>query len=291
MSQAGVQFVRFDFDWKDIEPSNDTFAFASYDNIVSKLKQQGIKILGILDYDNTWSDPKTGNATEINHFADFAYNTVKHFKNDIKYWQVWNEPNNVNFWTSPNAQNYTKLLKKAYAAVKQGNPNAVVVLGGLMGNGIEAYNFLGIDFAIADFLSDIYSNGGRDYFDVASIHPYNYATDVTSTVSMEAAMDAARTLMNNNGDSAKELWVTELGPLRFPPTAYPFISSRGYSEAEVADWLTLIYTNLSSKCNKLFWYELRDHPTQTLGEFYWEGLVQKDYTQKQAYTTYKNLPK
>jgi hypothetical protein len=294
MEELGTQFVRFDFDWKDIEPSDNSFNFSKYENIISELKQRNIKVLGILDYGNNWSDPTRGNIAEINRFADFVLNTVKHFKADVKHWQIWNEPNNENFWPSPNAENYTKLLKPAYAAAKQGNPQAVVVLGGLVGNGKDEFSMLGTLFAKANFLPDIYSFGGKDYFDVASIHPYNYATQADSTVLIETALSDARAIMAANNDSSKELWITELGPLYFPPQPVLFISTRGYSESEVGSWLSLIYTNLKSKCDKLFWYELRDNPAE-FGidnlDPNWEGLVTSGYIQKQSYTAYKNLSK
>jgi hypothetical protein len=294
MADVGVQFVRFDFDWRDIEPQDNSFSFSKYDGILTKLKQKNIKILGILDYDNSWSDPTTGDVIQINHFADFVLNTVKHFKSDIKLWQIWNEPNNETFWSNPNAENYTKLLKAAYAAAKQGDPDSVVVLGGLVGNGKDELILYGRMFAKANFLPDIYSHDGKDYFDVASIHPYNYATVIDSTALIEGAIDDARSIMADNGDSAKELWLTELGPLYFPPEPVILISDRGYSESEVAGWLNLIYTNLKTKCDKLFWYEFRDYPGEysfANPEPNWEGLVESDYASKEAYTAYKNLPK
>lgn len=292
MSQAGVQFVRFDFDWKDIEPTDDEFTFSKYENIIDKLDQKNIRTLGIFDYGNNWSDPTTGNVAEINRFADFVYNTVKHFKDDVKLWQIWNEPNNETFWSNPSAVNYTKLLKVAYAAVKQADPDAVVILGGLVGNGKDEVIVIGREFAVANFLPDVYSNGGKDYFDVVSIHPYNFATSLDSTSNIESAIDDAKAVMANNGDSGKELWITELGPLYFPSEPVPYFSNVTYTETEVADWLTLIYTNLKTKCSKLFWYEFRDYPgSTTIENPNWEGLVKSDYTEKEAYNAYKNLPK
>jgi len=118
----GAQFVRFDFDWEDIEPSNDRFDFSKYDSIAAKLKAKNIKILGVLDYGNLWCDPTTGETSAINKFADFAYNAAKHFKLNIKLWEIWNEPNNPFFWTTTSAEAYTRLLKASYGAVKQADP-------------------------------------------------------------------------------------------------------------------------------------------------------------------------
>ncbi len=296
---SGAKFVRFDFDWKDIEPDDDRFDFSKYDAIVSRLQQKNIQILGILDYGNNWSDPTTGDKLEVDRFADYVYHTVKHFKAQIKHWQIWNEPNNYLFWASPSAGNYFKLLKVSYAAVKQGNPEAVVVLGGINGNGKDSITILGLNlnFARANFLPDLYSLGAKKYFDIAAIHPYTYGDVISSTVKLATAIDDARTIMAANGDANKNLWITELGPFFFPPsTANPIVIFffGSFTDDQVANWLSLIYNDLKPKCDKLFWYELRDDPTPfslTNLNPDWEGLVKPDYTQKAAYSAYKNLLK
>ena len=50
------------------------------------------------------------------------------------------------------------MLKLVYPAIKQANPNAVVLTGGLTDWG--------------EFPKGIYAGGGRDYFDVMNIHTY-----------------------------------------------------------------------------------------------------------------------
>ncbi|MEE8637831.1 MAG: family 1 glycosylhydrolase [Candidatus Margulisiibacteriota bacterium] len=301
MSEIGVQFVRFDFDWKDIEPENEDFDFSKYENIIAKLKEKNIKILGILTLrpGGSWSDPTTGDEQEIDHFADFAYNTVKHFKTDVKFWEIWNEPNNDFFWEDPSFVNYTKLLRAAYGAVKQADPDAVVILGGIVGDGVEeAYledGVVRIVYGRGGFLAGIYANLGRNYFDVAAIHPYPFAKDIDSTASLVTAINTAKMIMTLQGDYSKQLWLTELGPMFFPPEEINFISpDRAYTESEVAGWLDLIYTDLKTQCDKLFWYEFRDYPgsfsLQNLAPN-WEGLVDEDYNTKEAYTAYENLSK
>ncbi|KPJ63374.1 hypothetical protein AMJ44_14520 [candidate division WOR-1 bacterium DG_54_3] len=303
ISEIGAQFVRFDFDWRIIEREDEDFEYSKYEDIIAKLKQENIEILGILTLDpaGSWSDPTTGDEEEINHFADFVYNTVKHFKADVKHWEIWNEPNNDFFWEDPSVINYTKLLKAAYATVKQADPDAVVILGGIVGNGQdEAYVEDGpirIMYGTGNFLLGIYLNQGKDYFDVAAIHPYPFAKDISSTAELVNAINVAKAIMVSPPwfDFNKQLWITELGPMFFPPEETDFISpDRAYTESEVAGWLNLICTNLSTECDKLFWYELRDYP----GEFSlqnlspdWEGLVDKDYNTKESYAVYKNLSK
>ena len=302
LADIGAQFVRFDFDWKDIEPADDRFDFSKYDEIVSRLQQEKIEILGILDYGNTWSDPTTGNQQAIDYFADYVYNTVKHFKTKIKHWQIWNEPNNYLFWNASDPGHYYKLLKASYGAVKQANPEAVVVLGGINGNGKDTVKFLGlnINFAKANFLPDLYNYGAKDakdYFDVVAIHPYTFADKIDSTDNLNTAINDARAIMSANGDGSKRLWITELGPLLFPSGNAPLLVKiflTEYTEGDVANWLDLVYADLKPKCDKLFWYELRDNPAEfSFSNFdpNWEGLVYADETLKAAFDAYKHLLK
>ncbi len=297
MQDLGVEYARFDFDWKMIEASDDVFTFSVYDSILAKLEAAGIKTVGILDYGNSWSDPTGGDTVEIDRFADFTLNTVRHFKDKVRYWQIWNEPNNQLFWGRvPDAGNYTKLLKAAYSAAKQADLDAVVVIGGLVGNGLDEYIYYSggtpLIFASRDFLPGVYAAGGKGYFDVAAIHPYIYATAIDSTASLEAGISAGRALLAANGDGSMEMWITELGPLFFPPVPLDPLSAVGYTEGQVASWLSLIYGNLKGKVGRLFWYELRDYPGGlSIFDPNWEGLVRSDYTTKEAYAAYKNLVK
>jgi len=163
----------------------------------------------------------------------------------------------------------------------------------LFGNGKDSvYLTPIIILAQADFLEDIYNAGGGNYFDVVSIHPYDSAKWTDSTATLEAAIEATKGIMNTYGDSTKELWLTELGPYYFPPSPVAFISQTGYTESQEASWVNLIYTNLKSKCDKLFFYELRDYPgSGTLYNPNWEGLMYFDYRTKEAYGAYKSLVK
>jgi hypothetical protein len=58
-----------------------------------------------------------------------------------------------------------------------------------------------------EFLEDAYKKGKvRGYFDVAAMHPYTRRPD-----GVIALARRFRTVMRRNGDSKKQLWITELG--------------------------------------------------------------------------------
>jgi hypothetical protein len=108
ISEAGIKWLRKDFYWDEIEPSQGCFDFSKYDKIVTRAEAYGIELLPILDYCARWatSDPNGPSdidadkypPKEMSYYKKFVYETVKHFKSDIHCWEIWNEENSVIFW-------------------------------------------------------------------------------------------------------------------------------------------------------------------------------------------------
>ena len=62
-------------------------------------------------------------------WAEYVATVVSRYKDDIHYWEVWNEPDLAEFWNGTPAQ-YAALLALTYATIKQIDPTATVVVGG-----------------------------------------------------------------------------------------------------------------------------------------------------------------
>ena len=85
---------------------------------------------------------------------------VSRYKHAVHHWEVWNEPDNNLFWKpAPNPREYADLLKTAYKAIKEADPSALVLSGGVSGNAVP-------------YLDAVVAAGGRDAFDILAIHPY-----------------------------------------------------------------------------------------------------------------------
>src|SRR3989338_11401368 len=56
MKEAGIEWLRMDFLLDDIEPKKGEFHFEKYDRLVEVLEKNGIKILGMLDYNTSWGE-------------------------------------------------------------------------------------------------------------------------------------------------------------------------------------------------------------------------------------------
>jgi hypothetical protein len=75
--------------------------------------------------------PKT--ADQILAFTNYVRWMVKHFRRRVRYYEIWNEPNDE-FWNpKPNPEEYGRLFKAAIAAVHESDPEARIVFGGLGG--------------------------------------------------------------------------------------------------------------------------------------------------------------
>ncbi|MDI6606650.1 MAG: family 1 glycosylhydrolase, partial [Candidatus Omnitrophota bacterium] len=102
LNEAGIAMVRFDFLWEDIEPEEGSFNFEKYDLIVEVLKQHNIKILGILNYSAPWAAACPNwncRPRENKLFVNYAVRVINRYKDKVKHWEIWNEPDSSTYWS------------------------------------------------------------------------------------------------------------------------------------------------------------------------------------------------
>lgn len=177
-AQAGIGWVRFGIGYGLVSPRPGVLRYeeAGFDAQVRKARQEGLQILGTLAFATSWNttapetlppgaDPTHFPPRDYQAWADYVFQTVSRYKDDIEYWEVWNEPDLQSFWAGTPAQ-YAELLAVTYNAIKQANPQAKVVLGGLALDGRRLNpNFL------TEILSDARYPAAR-YFDIMNFHHY-----------------------------------------------------------------------------------------------------------------------
>ena len=69
---------------------------------------------------------------------------------------------------------YAEMLKRVYPAIKQANPSAQVLIGGLLLDCDADHPVAGRDCADSRFLEGILRNGGGAAFDIVSYHGYAF---------------------------------------------------------------------------------------------------------------------
>jgi polysaccharide biosynthesis protein PslG len=292
----GTGWIRFDMQWKVIQSQNSsTFNWTQTDSLVGAANTHHIKMLAILDYAPTWAASAPCSAATSNCppstpalFAAYVKAAVTRYAPEgISDWEIWNEPNNATFWGSQsNCDAYTAMLKAAYTAIKQVEPNAVVVTGGLAPESTDGSNI-----SPTDFLSCIYKDGGEGYFDAVGDHPYSFpqipsAVTQGAWAQMSATTPSLRSIMVANGDTNKKIWVTEFGAPTNGPDPNWYVSQAAQAQM-VTDAMNLYKTY--SWAGPFFWYTLEDSGTATSTSENFFGLLGVNGSTKPAYTTLQNI--
>ena len=287
-SGLGVTFVRFDLDWAGIQPTNSTtYNWTYFDKIINAIVAEGMKPLPILHRCPSWAG--TGVPTSMATFGTFCTAAVNRYKDRVKHWEVWNEPNLAGFWPpNPNPVSYTNMLKAAYPAIKGADPTSTVISAGLAA--VPYDTNMPAAWSARDFVTQIYANGGGPFFDALGFHPYAYPLSVTNTDDwngwpmMSTSTPNLRGIMTANGDSAKKIWMTEFGgptgsdTNAITDTALSTMVSQAHTAAAGFSW-----------AGPLIWYEYWDGGTNPGDQEQNFGLVKNDYTIKPAYNTYLHL--
>ncbi len=285
MKEAGVGWVRFDFLWDEIEPEQGQFTFAKYDCIVDLLNENGINILGILNYSASWAAacsqwncPPRDNRL----FVNYAVKVAEHFKGRVDHWEVWNEPDSRAYWSDQDGmKGYCALLKDVYIAVKKVNPGCKILNGGLA-IGLGSVNRL-------------YDNGAGKYFDILNIHIFYSPFNPGSINGVTAYPKLAYKVMKRNGDSNKKIWVTEIGSpgvMRGNKAAEWWLG-RNPTEKQQAAWLKEVYTELLKDKNvaKVFWAFFRDCKDHWKNGVDYFGIVRWNFSKKPAFKAYQDCVK
>ena len=191
--EAGISFVRTDFDWKNVEPVQGRWQYEHLDRVVELARKENINILPILDYDVPWATPawKYPDA-----WGEYVRRTVSRYAKELRCWEVWNEQNVVKFWgDTPNGTHYVSLLKRTCAEIRKIDPNLTILYGGTSGVPL-------------DYIEESFRAGAGDYFDVMNIHPYHWRG---TPEMMIAEIRNLKALMKKYNLENKPIWITETG--------------------------------------------------------------------------------
>jgi len=146
-------------------------------------------------------EPGTGKTINpSNPWARFVFQAVSHYSAvGITHFEIWNEQDYSFFWSGSPAD-YARLLKVAYLAAEQANPNAQISFGGLAN--FEKPTFLADVLAVLNI--DNLAPSYNWFFDILATHSYAYAWE-----SWYQVWRADRSLSNYGLD--KPIWLNESG--------------------------------------------------------------------------------
>ena len=217
---SGLQLVRFNLPWGGLQPNPGQMREAKLDGferLFTMLEDRGLSALPIIyngtprwandcfpprpNATDTWQQCGAAPAYDVRLVQAWARSVAARYP-QVRYWQIDNEPNLRWFWPGGmTEQLYPEHLKAVSLGVWYENPDAVIVAAGLCCTGIDrGQGYMGG----IEFLDGMYQAGFGPYHDVNAIHyPLRYLS--------EDLLDRYIEVMEQNGDGAKPIWVTEMG--------------------------------------------------------------------------------
>jgi len=225
---AGFSWIRFQAIWRDIETRPGRYDTHALDRIIDTAAANGVKIVvSVVGPPPTWVDPNGMMPMDPSSYGKLMEFLAKRYAGKVQAWEIWNEQN-LAYTTGGHVDvgRYVNLLKAAYQGVKKADPHALVLFGGLTPTGV-------MDPSIAiddvEYLRMVYAyNNGevKQYFDHLATHPGGTLNppdtfwpdrpgpglgwvDHPSFYFWRA--EQLRQVMVENGDAAKQIWLTEFG--------------------------------------------------------------------------------
>ena len=227
IQDVGFTWVKQQAQWKDMEGPQGNYAWGELDRIVDAVTARGLNLMVSVVKAPEWATGG-GNGYPRNpeDFGRFMQAMAKHYEGRVAAYELWNEENLIHESGDLDPRLYFDLLKAGYLGVKRGDPNAVVIMGALTPTGIHDPNLAQEDTVYLEMLYRINNGEIRNYFDVLGSHPYGYNNppetmwpDNPSTAREFTThgqfyyrrVEQQRAVMQEFGESQKQIWVTEWG--------------------------------------------------------------------------------
>jgi hypothetical protein len=225
-------WLRVPISWYLIEPeplnppvyhwnSADTFTQAA------KSSQGGLSMIVTVTGNPDWAAEHRNGPIDpeyISSYTAFMAAAVERYDGDgymdaqgsptVKYWEIYNEPDRgsqgLDIRWGYDGDKYAQLLAAVYPVIKNANPDAEVVMGGL------AYDWFEDDGGpfVREFLDDVLTADGGDYFDIMNYHVYPifwYNWTYPQSPGLIEKTDFIMTKLASYGYTDKGVLITEAG--------------------------------------------------------------------------------
>jgi len=307
---AGFRWIRQEFPWEDIEQSArgdywdhkwSISAWDKYDRIVRLAREHGLGIIARLDNPPAWSRAD-GNARgtlvppdDLADYGNFVHAVASRYKGQVRYYQVWNEPNIYPEWGEQpvDPEGYVELLKLAYRRAKEADPDCVILSAGLA----QTTESGPANLSDLVFLQRMYDAGVKGHFDIMGVMSYGLWTgpgDHRASLNLTnfSRPLLIRDIMVRNGDADKALWATEIGWNALPDgfDAFPL-----YGRVDVwqqARYAVQAYQRAQEEWPWMgvmnYWFFKRATDLETDQVFYYFRMVEPDFTPLPVYEAIKS---
>lgn len=222
---SGAKWIRSGVGWADVEP--EYFDLPHYnwevaDKIVVDARALGLNILWILGDTPSWASsngnrngiPK--NKLAIERWRLFVRETAQRYKEDVHFFDIWNEPNLEDFWIGSVEEWVNLILISAWEEIKLVNPENIVTGPSLALLGSSTR------IKVDDFFSRLGKLNASKYIDVISQHAYEEKPEEIISqfedgsyncwwIFCSKQRDSLYKIYKNTGFENHKIWLTEFG--------------------------------------------------------------------------------
>ena len=278
LAQSGIGWVRIDFLWPVVQPTQGDWDWTTYDHVVEAARQRGLEIYATLAYSPEWATagtPGPGVPRNSGDWARFCYRAARRYRGLVAAWGMWNEPNLTGFWEGSRHDYIELILLPGARAIHAADPRALV----------SAPDTAHLHSAHWDgWLSDVIGAASGE-LDVVTHHVYPPGSShepVTSYLERDASNPwddpSVKKILQQAGWFGRPFWLTETG---IPSNVYGTNDQASFYHQLLLDWFRP-GTDLNWM-DRIFFYEAADDPRVDA-----YGILgpAPDYAPKTAYFTY-----
>jgi hypothetical protein len=295
-SNAGWELVYFR--WDQLQPGGpaDWAPSGPTGEWLDSARASGREVVGVLIGTPAWATddmPGTGVPRGLylpvndpgNAWAAFVRRTVSYFAaRGVKQWVIWEEldiPPGIRGaqWDGTTAD-YYQLVKVAYLAGKEANPNARIHLGG-----IGTFDPTWFDRFLDVVIDDPTAPANDYYFDVATVHVF-FSPDSVYTLAANPFY-----LMEKAGMPLKPVWVNKtnarpaVDPDAYPPDTTFKRFMHVTLEQQAAFTIQAYALGFAAGVERIATYRLVDNLAEDDTQAF--GLLRADGSARPAYTAYQ----
>ncbi len=308
--QAGFRWIRFQVRWEALEPRPGEWDFRPLDRVLPVYEEAGLSILASVVAAPEWArDPNGGIVRDPATFREAMRRLASRYRGRIHAWEIWNEQNLAHELHGPvRIEPYCILLRAGYEGVKAGDPQALVVFGGLTPTGVNDPTIALDDVTYLEAFYALEGGGCTRYFDVLGVHA-NATLNPPDTLWPEypgpgpgwrdhpsfyfRRVEQLRAVMERYGDR-RPIWITEFGwTTANPAPGYEY--GQYVSEEQQAEYLVRAFEIARTRwpwVTGMFVWNLNFStivgPEDEKGPW---SVLNSDWSPRPAYRALQSMPK
>ncbi len=327
---AGLNWVKQQIAWQEVENLPGLYFWDDADRFVNTMNGRGLNILmSVVKSPDFYKDDPAkigtthGRPKDPTKLRTFMRDLASRYRGRVQAYEIWNEENLSLEWGSFSSASYgqfVELMKQGYIGVKEGDPNAIVVLGAPTPTGVNNRNIAIDDLT---YLQRVFAhNGGEvaNYFEVLGVHPNGGPNAPDDTRANPAHTNAncgggwsthdsfffnrytqLYDAMVRAGITGKTVWLTEFGWASIDGPGAPGAPARGYeyaacnTEQHQAAFITRAFEKVRAETpyvtHMIVWNLNFQQVVPNTDEKWAFGIIRADGSPRPAFTALKNMPK